>query len=454
MAKRQTTGRERENLRQARTRRGWSANTVANKLHNLGIDHGVPEDQLGVDGRAVLRWEGGRTQPNHIYTALLSLLYNVPPEELDLPPLVLPVASPRTTAISPQATAAPVLNSETDDVNRREFTLLTALGLVGLPGAALAQRLALEAARHGFASQAVMTDDWQQIVLQYGRDYMTSSPASLLDSLLVDVAHVQIAITSAGSTQRRDLQRIAAMLAHFLALTLGNLGRLREANRWWRTANQLASESGDDYTIVWINGCELGRAFYERRSISSLIELTEETDVLARTAPAAALTEFLVGKTQVLTSLERTIEVEGTLNQFREVVARLPSEPADPDSWLGWAEHRLRFAESFAYSHQGNVPQADDAQRRAMTLYPAWYPRGPAKIELQRALALVRSGDVATGIRHAQAVVSSLKEEHRDWPIFGFGHEILLGVPSESDAHEGIIAEFRNQLALPECGTT
>src|SRR5205807_59552 len=208
---------------------------------------------------------------------------------------------PPATTISPPATAAPVLNSEDDDVNRREFTLLTVLGLAGLPGAALAQRLALEAARHGFASPAAMTDDWQQIVLQYGRDYMTSSPASLLDSLLVDVAYLQMAITNAGPAHRRDLQRIGAMLAHFAALTLGNLGRLREANRWWQTANRLASEAGDAYTIVWVKGCELGRAFYERGPINKLIELTGEADVLARTAPEAALTEFLVGKTQVLT---------------------------------------------------------------------------------------------------------------------------------------------------------
>jgi hypothetical protein len=100
------------------------------------------------------------------------------------------------------------------------------------------------------------------------------------------------------------------------------------------------------------------------------------------------------------------------------------------------------------------VPQADEAQQRAITLYPTWYQRGPVKIELQRAFALVRSGDVAAGIRHAQEVISNLKQEHRDWPIVGLGHEILHGVPSESDAHERIVTEFRNQLALPEGGTT
>src|SRR5438309_8070138 len=93
---RKPTGRERERLRQERKRRGWSANTVANKLHNLGVEPGVLEDQLGVDGRTVYRWESGVTQPNPVYVALLSILYNLPPEQLDLPPLVLPVGPPPT----------------------------------------------------------------------------------------------------------------------------------------------------------------------------------------------------------------------------------------------------------------------------------------------------------------------------------------------------------------------
>jgi len=37
------------------------------------------------------RWSLAKTQPNQLYTALLSLLFELPPEELGLPPLVLPV---------------------------------------------------------------------------------------------------------------------------------------------------------------------------------------------------------------------------------------------------------------------------------------------------------------------------------------------------------------------------
>jgi transcriptional regulator with XRE-family HTH domain/tetratricopeptide (TPR) repeat protein len=501
-----------ERLAEQRRLRGWSQNQVADRMHlleaQLGLDesgvdgnqvsrwerrkvvpdprsttllcalYGLPPSDLGladysvsgssgaqrppgtsqldVDARSVGRWELGKTQPNPTYTALLSLLYSLPSEHLDIPPLVLPVASPPATATTGRAIeAATVLDSHDEDVNRREFTLLTVLGLAGLPGVALAQRLALEVARHGFANQAATIDEWHLVVSQYGRDYMVSSPAKLLDSLLVDVAALQMALTSAGAPHRHDLQSIGAMLAHFTALTLGNLGRLQESRRWWQTANRLASESGDPYTIAWVKGCELGRAFYESQPISRLIELTEEADTLACTAPDAALTELLVGKTQVLTILERTADVEATLELFREAIAKLSVEHArNNNSWLGWAENRLRFAESFAYSHQGKVPQADEAQRRAITLYPAWYQRGPVKIELQRAFALVRSGDITTGIRHAQAVLSNLKQEQRDWPIVGFGHEILQGVPSESGAHESIVAEFRNQLALPEGDTT
>jgi hypothetical protein len=131
MAKRKATGRERDKLRQQRTRRGWSENDVAIRIYNLGTEHGVPEDQLGVDGRAVGRWELGKTQPNQTYTALLSRLYNLPPKQLDLPPLVLPVASPEYAAPE-EVNVAPTLPSITHEepVNRREFTK----GIIGLVG--------------------------------------------------------------------------------------------------------------------------------------------------------------------------------------------------------------------------------------------------------------------------------------------------------------------------------
>jgi DNA-binding transcriptional regulator YiaG len=147
MTERKPTGRERNRLYLERKRRGWSANTVANQVHNLGIEYGVPADQLGVDGRTVYRWESGATQPNPLYVALLSILYTQPPEELDLPPLVIPLPSRAHPYESGAASPAPALptvpavppTTTTEDpflVIRRQFLkdmLATAATVLLLP---------------------------------------------------------------------------------------------------------------------------------------------------------------------------------------------------------------------------------------------------------------------------------------------------------------------------------
>ena len=79
----------RPQLRHQRLRRGWSLDYVADKLHDLGIARGVPPEKLGADARMVSRWELGRSEPAERYIALLCLLFNLPPEQLDLPKLVI-----------------------------------------------------------------------------------------------------------------------------------------------------------------------------------------------------------------------------------------------------------------------------------------------------------------------------------------------------------------------------
>ncbi len=117
----ETSGRHqpRSRLRRARKQRGWSESDVAIRLYNLGIEHGVPERKLGVDARTVSGWELGKREPNETYTALLSLLYELPPSQLDLPALVLPVAEPRVGPDADAPTSATLYDP--DEVKRRQF---------------------------------------------------------------------------------------------------------------------------------------------------------------------------------------------------------------------------------------------------------------------------------------------------------------------------------------------
>jgi transcriptional regulator with XRE-family HTH domain len=342
-----------------------------------------------------------------------------------------------------------------NDMQRRTF-VFGASGVAGL--SLMAPALALETARHGLtlalAEQRadVAVDEWQAVVTEYGYSYQTTPPAELLDLLVVDVLGIQYAIdrqeaSRAVAANLRDLRQAGALLAALMAMTVANLGQMHQAARWWRTARRIAAESGDVETVTWVRGREVVRAIYEQRPLGLILRLISDAESYAGGAPARALPELISGKAQALALAGRADEAASALHQLETIYAGLPSEAtADRGTVFAWADDRLRFTESFVYSHLGEMQQASIAQEEALAAYPAAYRRGPAQIELQRALCFVRSDDVATGVQHAQAVMAGLSPAEYIRPIFDLSRRVLDAVPIAQQPHSAVI-ELRDCIA-------
>jgi transcriptional regulator with XRE-family HTH domain len=334
-----------------------------------------------------------------------------------------------------------------NDMQRRTF-VFGASGIAGLGFTAPA--LALETARHGLtlglAQQRaeVAVDEWHAIVTEYGYSYQTSPPAELLDLLMVDVLGIQYAIdyheqAAASDMTMRELRRAGALLAALMAMTVANLGQVRQSERWWRSARQIAAQSGDVETVTWVRGREVVRALYEQRPLGLILRLVADAEAHASGVPARALPELVSGKAQALALAGRADDATAALRRLNDIYASLPNEAtADRDTVFSWADDRVRFTESFVYSHLGQVEQAAVAQAQALAAYPASYRRGPAQIELQRALCLVRSNDVAGGISHAQAVLAGLSPAENIRPIFDLSRRVLDAVPIAQQSHTAV----------------
>ena len=294
--------------------------------------------------------------------------------------------------------------------------------------------------------------EWEEAVAEHGFAYMTTSPDEMLQQLMIDVLAIQYAADGEPeeSDRARDLRRCAALLAALTAMTLANLGQLREGRRWWRTAKDLADKSGDPSTKAWVYGREIVRALYESRPVGAIIRLVDSFEASVPTAPQDAMLEFMTGKAQSLALAGRPDEAKACLPELEKICDKLPNSIiADGDSIFGWSLDRLRFTQSYVYSFVGEYPKAAEAQAAAIRLYSPTYARGPAQIELQRAICLAKVGDSAQAALHAKTVVADLHPGDRIRPVVDLGYRVLAAIPP-GDQNLPDVRDYREFLGFTE----
>lgn len=348
----------------------------------------------------------------------------------------------------------PADEDDGDDMRRRAF--VTGLAAMTSLGAAN-PRLALESMRHEMTTllserhTATTIDEWQAIADEYGRTYLTTTPADLLQTLIIDLSGLQTAVGRyPDGPVHQELRRVGALLSLHMAATLGNLGYLSDAQRWWRSAKRAADESGDDYTILFVRGQEMRRAISEQRPAAELVRLAAEADArLGTKPPLAALPAYLDGKACALATAGggAAAGAEDPLRRLPEAVSALPASLTASGSVSSFSEGEVWEAESYVYTYMGDLSRAGAAQDRALALYPVDDHRERAQIELQRSLCLVGTGDVLTGVRHAHGVVSNLPSKDRIRPVAALGSKILKAVPTGQREQPGV-QEF--QVCLSE----
>ena len=335
---------------------------------------------------------------------------------------------------------------EGSEVRRRTF-LAGGLG-VAVPG------LAMEFVRHSLGLSGAESliessaDEWNEIVLEHGQSYMVVPPAQMIEPLMIDMVALQHAMSRDDrSAASSDMQRAAALLAALTAMTVANLGGLRQSRRWWRTARTLAERSRDPRTRVWIRGREVVRALYEQRPMGTVLRMLEEADDIARTAPRDATPELIAGKAQALALAGHREAASASVREIENLFPDLPVRVTADESVFGWPADRLQFTKSFVYSFIGNYADAEEAQNAAIEVFPTAYVRGPAQIELQRAVCLAKIGDTSSAVRHAHEVMTTLPAADHVRPIADLGRKVLAAIPAAEQSRREV-AEYKEFLGV------
>lgn len=297
------------------------------------------------------------------------------------------------------------------------------------PEATEAARQSLDdALSEGVMSEASL-EDWERLVMRYGRATRDRPAPVLVNDLSVEVAELGRALQRHRSASAlRRLTRVAAHMSGLMCLAFCKLDDRPSFRKWARTARLGATEAGDPVTLSWVLAHESYGHYYSGDLQESLDTAQHAQDLVTRIpCVGSALAAALEARIHAIT---------GGVRETREALARaekILSFLADADlipSAFGYNEAQLRFHESSAYTHLRDAHLAFQAQDRALELcahgdYTDW-----ALTRLDRATCLTHTGEIAGGITYATETLNALTQPQRQGIITIRGREILRELPS------------------------
>ncbi|MEV1315393.1 helix-turn-helix transcriptional regulator [Micromonospora arborensis] len=317
------------------------------------------------------------------------------------------------------------------DTDMRRRTVIQAMGaLAAAP--AVAPLVGLEALRHGLgAAVDVEHDEWEQIVADYGHGYYRQPHHLLMGQLGADMTVLQHQIAADNGARRPRLLRAAGRLSVIVALGLVASGQTVLGRRWWQTAQRVADESGDPDTQVLVRAWDVVNGCYDGRPPNMVVALSEQVLPLLHGQPTSAACGLLAGRAQALSLAGRHTEAVATVRQLSDLAEQLPAAiVGDVESLWGWPEHRLRHTESWVFTHAGQLDQAEQAQDRALALYPQSQARLRTQVQLHQAACLIRGGHIPDGLRLAADLLDQLPSEQHNHLLRSVARQAMDAVPA------------------------
>jgi hypothetical protein len=298
-------------------------------------------------------------------------------------------------------------------------------------------------------------DDWDEVAWEYGYRYFTVPSTDLLGELLPDLAVLQTQIAFAPSDLiRARLARSAATVAALYAKASTHLGHSAEARHAWRLAMQLADSSADDTIRAWVHSQSIIAALYLHRPPAVIDRMLERATPVRDGQVSSGLVQLLQGIAQLHAAAGRRHEALTALREATSTFDRLPTAAVHDTSVYSCPAFRARHTEAFVLARVGSFQDADHAITEALQLYPAdGTGRGVviarAPLELHRALALVRDGDLSPGVTHASTVLATAPAMAHGTFVHSVARAVLDMVPPSHRAIPTVQEYERSLSQLP-----
>jgi tetratricopeptide (TPR) repeat protein len=386
--------------------------------------------------RQISRWETGRPRPREWATAYATV-FGTTVDEL--------------FGSSTTESGAFFTHDVEDDVRRRALLGMLATAVAAAPLGRDSERLRanLHEAVTGGANEWD-ADTWQRVADDYAHEVGRVPTSFLLPELLTDVAELNLLVTRATAPVRSRLIHSVAQLAVLTAIAFTILGDHRASRRWWRTAARAADEGAIPAFSSFVRGRQAVFALYDdRRSGLQALPLADEAIALGGGLPCAGVASGFAAKAQAYAQAGRHDEAAEALEDLKRLFDKLPDavRTARTSQW-GWPEQRLHHVASHVHTHAGDLARAEEAQDKALALYPASGYQGRTQIELHRAGCLLAAGDVDEGARRTVRILQGLPADLRSDGLLRRTAVISLGLAPDEAVTRPSLREAYELLAL------
>jgi len=281
----------------------------------------------------------------------------------------------------------------------------------------------------GGDASGASADDWELIVTRYGTATKDRPAMLVFVDLATDIAELERTMAQCRSLSAlRRLTRVAANLAGLVCLTLIKLDDRQAFRRWARTARIAANEAGDPVTYSWVLAQEAYGHYYSG-DLTEAVTVAQHAQAVVPTAVCvgAVLAAALEARAQA--ALGRTDETWSALHRAETLLSNLDTATATSSAFV-YNEAQLRFHESNALTHLGDIRAAWSAQERALELVAPADFMDRAFTRLDRAMCLATEGDATEASSYARDTLLDLSEVERLGIITGRARQIVAAMPS------------------------
>lgn len=285
-------------------------------------------------------------------------------------------------------------------------------------------------------------------VFTHAEQCLLQPPPVMLARISRDLAEARRHLAGQRPTVQQRLFYIAARLATLVADEFMVLGEIRRSSAWHVTARRAADECGDRELQADVRAMAALLPLYFGDAADAVRLARDAQAREPRTGLATALAPTY--EAVALAQLGAAGESERALETARRNLAGL-GVAHSADSVVGLSPRRWRFCEGKVLSYLGRTEEAWAIHDEALTLYPADVVGDPAMIRFDRAISLVRGGQVSTGCVLAERTLTELPAEHRTELFVDAAHRVARAVPAQ---HERCAAVHQLRSAIRSLAAT